>query len=90
MLSRLSISNIKLLPESLFIIGSNSIDDQGDLYLVDVNAVSKRSNKRNKRLLDMGLSLLFLIASPILVFRVKNPAGFFGNIFKVLSGNYSW
>ncbi len=90
LLSRLDIEYKIAPPESLFIIGSNSIDDQGDLYLVDVNAVSKRSNKRNKRLLDMGLSLLFLIASPILVFRVKNPGGFFGNIFKVLSGNYSW
>lgn len=77
-------------PESLFIIGSNSINDQGDLYLVDVNAITTRSNKRNKRLVDIGASLLFLIASPILIFKVKNASGFFSNIFNVLAGNLSW
>ncbi|HMT29686.1 MAG TPA: glycosyltransferase, partial [Bacteroidia bacterium] len=77
-------------PESLFIIGSNSINDQGDLYLVDVNAITTRSNKRNKRLVDIGASLLFLISSPLLIFKVKNMTGFFSNIFNVLSGNISW
>ncbi len=77
-------------PESLFIIGSNSIEDQGDLYLVDVNAITARSNKRNKRLVDIGFSFLFLLLSPLLIFKVKNISGLFKNIAKVLSGRLSW
>lgn len=77
-------------PESLFIIGSNSIEDQGDLYLVDVNAITTRSNKRNKRLLDMGFSVLILISSPVLLFKVKNISGLFSNILNVFMGKLSW
>lgn len=77
-------------PESLFIIGSNSIDDQGDLYLVDVNAITNRTNKRNKRLFDVAASLIMLPLFPLLLFRVQNPLGLLGNIFRVLGGKYSW
>jgi O-antigen biosynthesis protein len=77
-------------PESLFIIGSNSIDDQGDLYLIDVNAITTRSNKRNKRLLDVATSLVLLLLFPILLFKVKNFGGFLNNIFRVLSGSRTW
>jgi len=48
----------KIAPEdSLSIIGSNSIHTRGDLYTVHINAVDKVANRRNKRLLDIVLSL---------------------------------
>ena len=77
-------------PESMFIIGSNSMDNAGELYVIDINSISKWVNKRNKRLLDMVLSVGFLILSPVLIFVQKNPMGFYRNIFRVLSGKYSW
>ncbi len=89
-LSQLDVEYKIAPPESLFIIGSNSINDQGDLYLVDVNAITTRSNKRNKRLLDVMVSLLFIIISPVLIFMVKNTGGLFRNISRVLSGKNSW
>jgi len=89
-LSQLDVEYKIAPPESLFIIGSNSINDQGDLYLVDVNAITTRSNKRNKRLLDVILSGIFLVASPLLIPVIKNFGGFIANIFKVLSGKKTW
>lgn len=77
-------------PESLYIIGSNSIEKGGDLFIMDIDAVSKPKNKRKKRLLDILLSLLFLVSFPITVWGVKNKSGFFSNIFSVLFGKKSW
>ncbi len=89
-LGRLQV-NYKIAPrESAAIIGSNSINTSGDLYTIDVNAISKNSNRRNKRLLDVGASLLFLITSPFFIFIMKKPAGFIRNIFSVLFGVKSW
>src|SRR5690606_29569723 len=77
-------------PESLYIIGSNSIEKGGDLFIMDIDAVSKPKNKRKKRLLDILLSLLFLVSFPITVWGVKNKSGFFANILSVLFGKKSW
>lgn len=77
-------------PESLSIIGSSSIDTAGELYVVHLNAITKEENKRNKRLLDLILSLLFLVTSPIICWTVTNRTGFFANIFNVLFAAKSW
>lgn len=77
-------------PESLSIIGSNSIDTAGDLYIIDVNSISKPKNKRNKRLADILMSLSFLVLSPFLFLIQKKKSGFFRNIFQVLIGKKSW
>ncbi len=77
-------------PESLFIIGSSSIDNPGELYVIDINSISKSVNKRNKRLIDILLSIFFLIASPVLIFLQRNPIGYLKNIFLVFAGKISW
>jgi O-antigen biosynthesis protein len=77
-------------PESLYIIGSNSIETTGDVFMLDVNSVSLTRNQRAKRLFDVAVSLLFLPLLPILVFLVKKPAGLFANIFSVFTGKKSW
>ena len=77
-------------PESLYIIGSNSIDTSGDLYIVNVNSISKLSNKRNKRFFDITASLMFLAFSPIIVFFVRDALGFLRNIFSVFVAYRSW
>lgn len=77
-------------PESISIIGSNSIHTAGDLYVVNVNAVSKPSNKRKKRIFDIGFALAHLFLSPFALWFFSNKPRFFNNIFSVLSGKKSW
>ncbi|MEI6683906.1 MAG: glycosyltransferase [Bacteroidota bacterium] len=77
-------------PESLSIIGSNSINTSGDLYVIDINAITKKSNRRNKRLLDLLVGFTLLGFYPFALFLVKNPVGLLRNIFTVLLTGKSW
>ncbi len=77
-------------PESLSIIGSNSINTSGDLYVIDINAIIKRSNRRNKRMLDFLVALTLLLFYPVNIFIVRNPFGLLRNIFSVLLALKSW
>ena len=77
-------------PESMFIIGSSSVDNPGELYVIDINSISKSINKRNKRVIDLVLGIFFLALSPLLVFLQHNPGRFFSNIFSVLGAKKSW
>jgi len=76
-------------PESLSIIGSNSINTAGDLYVIDINSINKVDNRRNKRVFDLFISLLLLVSYPLSVWFVKQPAGFLRNIFLVIFGRKS-
>jgi GT2 family glycosyltransferase len=61
LMSRLVQTNVDFKiapPESLFLVGSNSIDSAGDLYVIDINSIAKPENKRNKRLFDIFLQYL--------------------------------
>ena len=81
----------KIAPEdSLSIIGSNSINTSGDLYIIEINSIDKPENRRNKRLFDMIVSLTFIPLLPLFVFVVKKPAGFLRNVFSVIFGARSW
>lgn len=78
-------------PESLFVIGSNSINTSGELYSVlNINAIGKAKNKRLKRVFDILCSTLFIGLYVPLLFVVKKPGRFLGNIFDVLLGQKSW
>jgi hypothetical protein len=77
-------------PESMFIIGSSSVNSVGELYVIDLNSISDRKNKRNKRLFDVLTSVVLLIISPIIIWFQKKPFALYKNIFLILSGKYSW
>jgi GT2 family glycosyltransferase len=77
-------------PESLSVIGSNSINTAGDLYIVNFNTISRSLNRRKKRMLDISISLLLIISCPVSIFFVKNPLQYFVNVFAVLPGIYSF
>lgn len=77
-------------PESLSIIGSNSINTAGDLYFINLNTINKPVNKREKRLFDLIASLFLMILFPILVFFLKNKFNALLNIFRVITGINSW
>jgi hypothetical protein len=73
-------------PESLSIIGSNSIDTAGDLYVIDINSIGKFQNRRSKRVFDVTLGFSLLISYPLTVFITGHPANYLRNIFEVLLG----
>jgi len=77
-------------PESLSIIGSNSINTSGDLYVVDINAITKKSNLRNKRVFDLTAGLIILILYPVFIFLVRKPIGLARNLVLVLFAKKSW
>ncbi|MCC6252929.1 MAG: glycosyltransferase [Bacteroidia bacterium] len=77
-------------PESLFLVGSNSIDSAGDLYVIDINSIAKPENKRKKRIFDVFMSLLMIPLFPLLLVVVKQRWGFIKNVFSVLLGFKSW
>ena len=83
--------NFKIAPpESLFIIGSNSIDTFEDLFAVNLNAISKQANRRNKRLFDFMTAGGLLITLPVHLLLVPNRAGLVLNILSVITGRKSW
>jgi O-antigen biosynthesis protein len=77
-------------PDSLFIIGSNSIDTSGELYVFDINSISKPNNKRNKRTLDLLLSLFFLSTLFIWIWFYSSKRTFIRNIWQILFGKKSF
>jgi len=77
-------------PESLSIIGSNSINTAGDLYLINLNTIGRPSGKREKRLFDIISSFLLLIFYPILFLFIINKFNTLSNILKVLAGAKTW
>ncbi len=77
-------------PESLSIIGSQSISTTGDLYILELDSINKINNRRSKRFFDILFSLISLVLFPIVLFLMKQPGGFFRNIVLVLSGRRSW
>lgn len=84
-------ADFKIAPsQAMFIIGSNSINNAGDLYTVGLNTISKPSNRRLKRLSDVFISLLLLILWPLLAWFTKSPIGYLKNIFWVLIGDRTW
>jgi hypothetical protein len=77
-------------PESLYIIGSGSIETAGDVFLMDVNSVQLLSNRRKKRLFDVVASVLILALSPLLIAAQRRPLGLLRNAVRVLFGRATW
>jgi len=81
----------KIAPEETeFIIGSNSIDTAGDLYMVDINSINKPENRRKKRILDLLVCLALLPAFPFLPILGLRWGGFLANWFGVVLGQKTW
>jgi GT2 family glycosyltransferase len=71
-------------PDTSFLIGSNSIENAGELYVLNINAISKSDNKRIKRILDVIFSVVLVILSPFLIWIYEDKLNFLQNIFNVL------
>ncbi|MCB2194774.1 MAG: glycosyltransferase [Bacteroidetes bacterium] len=77
-------------PDTLTVIGSNSIETTGELYTVEINSITNTKNIRNKRLFDIITSLLILIFSPLILLFFKIPLNLINNSVNVLLGNKTW
>ncbi|MBS1773156.1 MAG: glycosyltransferase [Bacteroidetes bacterium] len=79
------------IPGSNSFVGSNSSHTAGDLYTLDKRYnLSKFSQQRNKRILDIGFALFFLLTYPLTLFFVRNTFQFWVNSVKVLAGSRTW
>jgi GT2 family glycosyltransferase len=78
------------LPEGSPIVGSNSVERPGELYFVELSALSQSNNKRRKRAFDIFFSLVFLILLPVMLVIVRKRKSFLKNIFLVLKGEKTW
>ncbi len=80
-----------LPPNSLSIIGSHSKNQSGELYTIDIQYnIDSSLYRRNKRILDFLLALLFISLFPLLIWFIKEKAKFIKNCFHVLIGNKTW
>jgi O-antigen biosynthesis protein len=77
-------------PESMSVIGSNSINTSGDLYTIHFNSIGKASNRRSKRLFDVVTSLLLLSTFPLWFLFVRGHFNSVGNALWVLLGFRTW
>ena len=77
-------------PESMSVIGSNSINTAGDLYTIQSNSIGKAANRRNKRLFDLTTSLVLFLTFPLWFLFVKGHFRSVGNTLRVLFGRRTW
>ncbi|HLW39455.1 MAG TPA: glycosyltransferase family 2 protein [Brumimicrobium sp.] len=77
-------------PNSMYLIGSNSIDTSGDLYIMEIDNISTVANKRNKRTFDFIVSLILILTLPINIWFYDNKLRFIFNCWEVLIGKKSW
>lgn len=73
-----------------FVIGSDSIVSREGLYLDELTTISTDTCRRNKRLFDMGSSLLLLVVSPLLFWFQRRKNLYLVHCLQVLSGHCSW
>lgn len=77
-------------PESQFIIGSNSVNRPGDIFTIGLNPLSKPSNRRSKRLMDVLISVKLLVVWPLLMLAGIHPLRLINNAWSVLRGKKTW
>lgn len=77
-------------PDTDSIIGSNSINTAGDLYVYNANPVASAKNSRLKRTFDITISVLLLLLLPFWIWKKKKPKRIIPDIFNVLVGKKTW
>ena len=92
-MSRLSDRSVqfKIVPEgSQFVIGSNSKNERGELFTLDLTfTIENLEIRRKKRILDLAVSGTFLMLSPALL-MLKRGRHLLRHWIKVASGKETW
>ncbi len=76
-------------PDSISLIGSNSIETAGDLYVLNIDAISKPENRRAKRSFDFIFGLILLAGYPILVWAFTSKIRLLKNTMSIITGKRS-
>jgi GT2 family glycosyltransferase len=77
-------------PDTTYLIGSNSIDSSGDLYILNSNNLSKPENLRSKRFLDISFSLVFFSLVPLTIWFYNHKSKLIKNLKDILTGKKSF
>lgn len=77
-------------PDSQFLIGSNSIETAGDLYILNINSLSDPIKQRQKRIIDILIAVTAFIVSPLLAFAYSGKLQFLKNCWTTLIGKTTW
>lgn len=82
----------KIFPdESDFVIGSNSADSQGDIYMADIDfSITQPGNLRNKRMFDLLFSLTIFFSLPVTILFYRNRSQLISNAWFTIIGKLSW
>jgi GT2 family glycosyltransferase len=82
----------KIAPEEAeSIIGSNSANSAGDLYVIPLQSVGEPQNRRMKRVFDVFTALVLLVLFPITIwFFLPRPWIMLWKALQVLAGTRSW
>ncbi|HUW07572.1 MAG TPA: glycosyltransferase [Williamwhitmania sp.] len=73
-------------PKGISLIGSNSIETAGDLYSIGQETLASHTNRRLKRLLDIVVSIVLLLTSPLWITVGKRVGRTLKALTKVLVG----
>lgn len=83
--------HFKIAPaDSLFLVGSNSIDLFEDAFSFELNTINRPANRRLKRSMDLLLSFFILLGLPLHLLLVNRPKGLLKNLLGVLKGSLTW
>ena len=84
-------TDYKIAPDSEnYLIGSNSIDTAGELYILNLNTLVSKENKRKKRLFDVIFSFSAVILSPFIIWNFNRKSSFLKNMIQILIGRSSF
>ena len=83
--------DFKIAPtKGLSLIGSNSIETAGDMYTIGQETLASPTNRRLKRIIDVGFGLLLLVTCPLWLPINKKPRHFLFMILKMLAGKVTF
>lgn len=84
--------NYKIVPEeSLYIIGSNSKNTNGELYTIEIKyQINNPAEQLNKKIIDLISSIIILVLLPLSFVFIRNPFKAIKNAVWVLLGRMTW
>lgn len=77
-------------PDSMYLIGSNSIHTSGDLYILDLNSINSVANVRSKRVFDLLTAIVLIAFFPVVLVINKLRFSALKNLILVLFGKRTW
>lgn len=77
-------------PGVSFIIGPSSIESLQDLFVLPAYSVKDPGSQRNRRIVDLGVSLVVLLTFPLLAWMYAAPRQAVRNTWEVLWGRRTW